>query len=208
MNEDKIKDLHPSIQPLVREFLARAKASGYPLRITHGYRSIDEQNALYEQGRTKPGSIVTNAKGGQSFHNFGLAVDVYDEVRGYNTDWDELGRIADGVGLEHGDRGYVDLPHFQYRGGLTLEHVQNGERPPILHLTNDDMTELEKQLLEAHEKNLTLLNAAKLDERLTKLENLQSNTPLVKLVKNLQRTKFGTTRLKDWFKDRLINKSN
>ena len=43
------------------------------LRFAYTYRSFDEQNHLYAQGRTKPGKIVTYAKGGQSYHNFGLA---------------------------------------------------------------------------------------------------------------------------------------
>lgn len=150
-NEKKIEGLYPTIQEMVRKFLDRANVDGYPLRITHGYRSIEEQNALYAQGRTKPGNIVTNAKGGESFHNFGLAIDVYDEVRGYDTDWDVLERIADTVGLEHGDRGYTDLPHFQYRGGLSLQEVQAGKRPNDLNNNDDDMTaEQTKQLSEVY----------------------------------------------------------
>ena len=53
---------------------------------------------MYAQGRTKPGSIVTNAKGGSSFHNYGLAIDfaiMYDkdkngsyEVLSWDTNYD------------------------------------------------------------------------------------------------------------------------
>jgi peptidoglycan L-alanyl-D-glutamate endopeptidase CwlK len=43
--------------------------------LTSGYRSKKEQNELYAQGRSKPGQVVTNAKAGQSYHNYGLAVD-------------------------------------------------------------------------------------------------------------------------------------
>jgi len=128
-NDEMIAGLHPSIQPMAWEFLRKTFAEGFHLRITHGTRTIAEQNALWEQGRKRPGAIVTNARGGQSFHNFGLAFDVVDTERGYNINWDRLGDIARSVGLEHGDRGIVDRPHFQHRGGLTLKQVQDGARP-------------------------------------------------------------------------------
>ena len=130
-NEELISQLHPSIQSKARKFIDLAKQNGFDLRITSGYRSIEEQNRLYAQGRTAPGNIVTNARGGDSFHNFGLAFDVVDKVKGYNIDWAGLEKIGNEAGLEHGDRGYTDLPHFQYRGGLTLEQVQKGARPAI-----------------------------------------------------------------------------
>lgn len=130
-NDEYINQLHASVQPKARCFLQKAAAAGFNLRITSGYRSIEEQNRLYAQGRTTPGSIVTNAKGGQSFHNFALAFDVVDRVRGYNLDWNALGSLGASCGLEHGDRGYVDLPHFQYRGGLSLAQVQAGARPNV-----------------------------------------------------------------------------
>lgn len=128
-NDEMIAGLHPSIQPMAWEFLRKTFAESFHLRITHGTRTIAEQNALWEQGRKRPGAIVTNARGGQSFHNFGMAFDVVDTERGYNINWDRLGEIARSVGLEHGDRGMVDRPHFQYRDGLTLKQVQDGARP-------------------------------------------------------------------------------
>lgn len=128
-NDEYIAELYSTVQPLVTAFLDAASKEGFNLRITAGFRTFEEQDALYAKGRTEPGRIVTNAKGGESFHNFGLAIDVVDTKNLYNIDWDRLGSIGESVGLEHGDRGYVDRPHFQYRGGLTLEQVQAGERP-------------------------------------------------------------------------------
>lgn len=159
-NEKKIQELYSTMQPLVRAFIDAASKEGYNLRITDGYRSIAEQNALYAQGRTKPGSIVTNAPGGASFHNFALAIDVVDTKNGYAIDWDKLGRIGESVGLEHGDRGFTDRPHFQYRKGLSLEAIQSGARPGEL-LTQQDMKEIEelKQEIEGIKKRLLELEA-------------------------------------------------
>lgn len=71
--------LYPRFRDRLLEVIARLNARGYRYVATHGYRSYGEQMELWKQGRLKPGPIVTNAKGGQSQHNFGLAVDfVFD----------------------------------------------------------------------------------------------------------------------------------
>ena len=73
INSRRIEDLHPKVQPLVRAFEAHAdevlKPQGIDLLITSTYRDHASQQALFDQGRTKPGKIVTNARPGQSFHN-------------------------------------------------------------------------------------------------------------------------------------------
>jgi peptidoglycan L-alanyl-D-glutamate endopeptidase CwlK len=69
MPSRKIEDLHPRLQPIARQFLAECEAAGLDILITCTYRSPAEQTALYEQGRTKPGAIVTYARAGQSKHN-------------------------------------------------------------------------------------------------------------------------------------------
>jgi peptidoglycan L-alanyl-D-glutamate endopeptidase CwlK len=78
--------LHPAIRPQVINTITTIENKAFPttvkVRIVQGLRTIEEQNALYAQGRTMPGAIVTNAKGGQSFHNYGLAFDfvlMYDK---------------------------------------------------------------------------------------------------------------------------------
>jgi hypothetical protein len=115
-------------------FIPTSAVYGYHLAITSGFRSIQDQNVIYAQGRTTPGDIVTNAPGGRSLHNYGLAVDVVDNYRSYAIDWQQLGAIGSYCGLEHGDRGAVDLPHFQYRGGLTLNQIASGIVPSKLAL--------------------------------------------------------------------------
>jgi peptidoglycan L-alanyl-D-glutamate endopeptidase CwlK len=77
--------LHPKVQQEVIDTINEIEAKlpvNAKIRIVQGIRTKDEQDALYAQGRTKPGNIVTNAKFGQSFHSYGLAIDfaiMYDK---------------------------------------------------------------------------------------------------------------------------------
>lgn len=64
-----ITDLHPELQLLCVSFLAACKRQSIDVLITCTYRSMQEQDELYAQGRTKPGRIVTKAKPGHSRHN-------------------------------------------------------------------------------------------------------------------------------------------
>lgn len=82
----RAKLLHPAISQKVIDTITKIENECFPpnvlIRIVQGLRTIDEQNDLYAQGRTKPGNIVTKAKGGTSFHNYGLAFDfaiMYDK---------------------------------------------------------------------------------------------------------------------------------
>jgi peptidoglycan L-alanyl-D-glutamate endopeptidase CwlK len=70
MASRKIEDLHPELIPLWKQFLSDCKDAGITPLITCTYRSNAEQDSIYAQGRTKPGPIVTRAKGGQSDHNY------------------------------------------------------------------------------------------------------------------------------------------
>jgi hypothetical protein len=99
------------------------------IRVTQGLRSWAEQTALYEQGRTKPGPIVTKARPGYSAHNFGYAVDIVPDTEEFPTftpDWNELDvrwkqilLLAKACGLEEGAmwRTFPDYPHL-YLGEL------------------------------------------------------------------------------------------
>ncbi len=130
ISNQRIAKLHPKIQAKAAEFMNRVeKELGIKLRLASGYRSIAEQNALYAQGRTKPGSIVTNAKGGSSYHNYGLALDVV-EVRpdgsvNWNTNWAAIAKIGKQVGFEWGGdfKSIVDKPHFQMSFGKSTSQL-------------------------------------------------------------------------------------
>jgi len=92
-----LDDLQPEFRALVDPWLAACKAQGIDLLVTCTLRTMAEQEALYEQGRTKPGRVVTNAKPGESAHNYGLAVDVVPLVNGKPV-WDAMDPLWQTVG--------------------------------------------------------------------------------------------------------------
>jgi peptidoglycan L-alanyl-D-glutamate endopeptidase CwlK len=110
---------------------------GIAVRYIAGTRTYAEQDALYAKGRTAPGPIVTKARGGQSLHNFGIAVDVGlflpdGRYLGESSFYREIGKVVEIYPqLEWGGNWkFVDEPHIQWRTGLTLaemrERVKNG----------------------------------------------------------------------------------
>lgn len=128
----KIDDLQPVVAAMCREFIKRCDEAGIDVIITSTLRTMEEQAALYAQGRTKAGPRVTNAKPGQSWHNWGCAFD-YVPIKNGKADWNNIltfakcGEIAEAVGLEWGGRWKMkDYPHCQYTGGNTLAQFQNG----------------------------------------------------------------------------------
>jgi peptidoglycan L-alanyl-D-glutamate endopeptidase CwlK len=132
---------HPTLIRLALSLVQKAwERFGIELVVTDGYRSEDEQAALYAQGRTAPGAIVTDAPPGGSFHEYGLAFDVavlddndkpswpaYGTISGRAL-WDRVGALGTALGLDWGAR-FGDYPHFTYRQGLTLAQIKAGRRP-------------------------------------------------------------------------------
>jgi len=107
------------------------KIFGYNLRINEFIRDGDKQNKLYAQGRTTPGRIVTNAKAGQSLHQWGVAFDIVDRRLGYDLDWDRLGDLWLLITNYKGEHGgdwitFTDRPHFQNTLGNSLKSFQQG----------------------------------------------------------------------------------
>lgn len=106
---------------------------GYDFRLTSGFRGEHEQNALFAQGRTAPGPKVTNAKYGDSYHNFGIAGDL-TAFTGSKADWrdasyDIIGKYAKNHGLTWGGdfKSLKDRPHLEYNlasYGLTLADLR------------------------------------------------------------------------------------
>jgi len=136
INSRKIEDLLPPVQQRVKAMIDACKAEGIDLLITSTYRDNASQNALYAQGRTAPGKVVTNARAGQSFHNYRCAVDVVPLRNGKpvwdskDAIWQRIGSIGKAAGLEWaGDwKRFKEFPHFQYTGGLTLAQLQSGSK--------------------------------------------------------------------------------
>jgi peptidoglycan L-alanyl-D-glutamate endopeptidase CwlK len=134
INSRKIEDLHPKVAEMCRQFIAKCDEQGIDILITSTYRDVESQNELYAQGRTKPGKIVTKAKGGQSFHNWRVAFDFVPLHYGKPA-WNDTalftrcGEIGESVGLEWAGRWvrFKELAHFQYTGGLRLVDFQNGK---------------------------------------------------------------------------------
>lgn len=115
-SEKNIATLHPKVQPLARQLVLDAAKAGIEIRITSAHRTYEEQNALFEK-RPK----VTNARGGFSNHNFGLAIDVTIFKNGQpvweSPNYKTLGKIGKALGFEWGGdwTSIVDEPHFQLR---------------------------------------------------------------------------------------------
>ena len=136
INSRSLDDLLPPVKKRVEAFIAAAKRHGIDLLVTSTYRDNESQNALYAQGRTIPGKIVTNAKAGQSWHNYRCAVDVVPIVAGKprwdvkDAVWQAIGKLGKEAGLEWaGDwKRFKEYPHFQYTGGLTMAQLQSGSK--------------------------------------------------------------------------------
>lgn len=120
-SENNIRTLLPRVQPYARALIIQCAKQGIRIVITSGSRTYEEQDELYRQGRDKPGVKVTNAKGGQSNHNFGIAFDVtiFD---GAKPVWESpvykaVGAIGKGLGLAWGGdwKGISDEPHFELK---------------------------------------------------------------------------------------------
>jgi peptidoglycan L-alanyl-D-glutamate endopeptidase CwlK len=134
INSRSLDELVPPAKERVREFLNLCKENDIDLLVTSTYRDHESQQALYDQGRTKAGKVVTNAKAGDSWHNWRCAVDVVPLVNGKpNWDgsdpvWDRIGELGEQAGLEWAGRWrtFKELAHFQYTGGLTLTDLKNG----------------------------------------------------------------------------------
>lgn len=133
INSRKLEDLSPTVRKKAEMFIAACESAGIDVLITSTYRDHESQDALYAKGRTTPGNKVTNAKGGQSFHNWRVAFDFVPMENG-KPDWNDIelftrcGEIAERCGLEWAGRwkSFKEYAHVQYTGGLTLADFQNG----------------------------------------------------------------------------------
>lgn len=145
----RIMELHPKLRQEVIDLIDKVEtgfSKAIALRVVQGYRTIEEQDRLYAQGRTAKGPKVTNAKGGSSFHNFGLAIDfalLYDkdgngtfETLSWDIakdgdadgkkDWQEVIDVFKAAGWSWGGEWHSlkDYPHLEKSFGLSLKELR------------------------------------------------------------------------------------
>lgn len=131
-SDRRIDKLHPKVRAKAKEFIIRAeKELGVKLRVTSALRTWKEQQELYNQGRTTSGKVVTNAKPGQSLHNYGLAIDVVEIKDGKalwnNPDWSKIADLGKQIGFSWGGdwKSFKDKPHFEMRFGNSLSQLKS-----------------------------------------------------------------------------------
>jgi peptidoglycan L-alanyl-D-glutamate endopeptidase CwlK len=128
-SESNIQTLLPAAQTKAREFVKAVAGAGITIKIISGTRTFAEQDALYRQGRDLPGNKVTNARGGQSNHNFGVAWDIGVFQNGQYLDespvYRQVGGIGKSLGLEWGGdwKTMTDEPHFQIVPEANLQSI-------------------------------------------------------------------------------------
>lgn len=165
-NNDIIAQLDPVFAQKVRQLLQYLSNLGEDILLTSGRRTPAEQSALFSQGRTEPGEVVTDVSGTGSFHVWGVAIDFVPITNGV-AQWDDIprfekiARIAVGMGFEWGFALWgFDKPHLQYTQGLTIADFQKGARlkepaPQIIQWP--DPNKMAPQVAARMEKNLETL---------------------------------------------------
>lgn len=135
----KLNLLHPAVIPSIKKAVNKLEELKINIRIVQGFRSFAEQDTLYAQGRTAPGPIVTNARGGESYHNYGLAFDFALLLPGGKISWsltEDLNQDGKADWLQtieiFGKFGWAsgyywkhrDNPHFEKTFGYTFQQLK------------------------------------------------------------------------------------
>jgi len=134
----RIGELHPELARRWTQADQLLEAQGIRIRVDQGLRTMSQQQSIWQEGRNPDGSfidpihrkgVVTYAKAGQSYHNYGLALDGVPMVNGEPV-WDretepgltlyaKMVTAGETVGLTSGSRWpepKTDFPHFQLTG--------------------------------------------------------------------------------------------
>jgi peptidoglycan L-alanyl-D-glutamate endopeptidase CwlK len=154
-HNNNVNLLSPYFYRRLQKALDAVRQSGYMLEIFEAYRTPARSSYLYEQGRTRDGKIVTNAKAWQSLHNYGLAVDLIYKPDGrwsWEGDFDTPAKIMVAYDFEWlGNKG--DKPHYQISGGLSwqeMKAITEQHGLPALWL------EVEERIIKAQTKKMQL----------------------------------------------------
>jgi len=110
--------LYPPVKKAARLALDECQRAGYVVKVVETLRTFTRQASLYEQGRSLAGGVVTQAKAGQSYHNYGLALDI-------SPTNEAIAAIFEKYGFEWGARwkSFKDYPHFQITFGLSVSQL-------------------------------------------------------------------------------------
>lgn len=130
---DNLNTLHPKLRQSAIDAWTEAQAAmpdNTKIIVVQGLRTFKESDDLYAQGRTKPGSIVTNAGAGKSYHNYGLAFD-FEMITNGKTDWVvgphwlKVVEIMKKHGMSWGGdfKTLPDAPHFENRYGFNWRQL-------------------------------------------------------------------------------------
>jgi peptidoglycan L-alanyl-D-glutamate endopeptidase CwlK len=130
----KLDSLEPAFRVKIGQLITAIESvTGRKWIITAGRRTMAEQQALYAQGRTTPGSIVTRAPAGSSAHNYGLAADLVSidrktgepDWRDEYVGWQQMADLAVEMGFVAGlyfksikDRPHIEDPEWRVQLGL------------------------------------------------------------------------------------------
>jgi hypothetical protein len=139
-NKNHIEKLHPNIRNAAKSMLTNLKKNNIHVEIYSSIRTFEEQNALYAIGRNEDGNVIkgekpkTNAKGGESNHNFGLAFDIEIYDNDGKKDWNDKGEHWQATIREGIRQGFTsgstftdpknDFPHFENMFGKTITDIK------------------------------------------------------------------------------------
>lgn len=135
ISENRLMSLHPLVRyralNAYREAVQITPVGIHPF-ITEGLRSFERSNELYAQGRTRPGKIVTNAKAGQSMHNYGLAFDFVIQLLpsgklswSVDGNWRKCADVFKKHGFAWGGdwKNFKDYPHLEMSFGMGWQQL-------------------------------------------------------------------------------------
>ncbi|WP_157805592.1 peptidoglycan-binding protein [Bacillus sp. mrc49] len=149
-NKNMGSGMNSVVKTSALEMIKRAFKEGIYAQISAGFRSMEEQAALYGQGRfysykgknysklSEP--KVTKALPGQSFHNYGVAIDFFivsddgkNAIWTINAKWRRVAAIGKELGFKWGGdwTGFKDYPHLEMTGGLSYAQMQSGKKPSL-----------------------------------------------------------------------------
>ena len=122
-----LNKLAPFFRSLLEVALSECWELGFQIKVFEAFRTPERQDFLFEQGRTRPGKIITKAKSWRSWHQYGLAVDLVFQKNGVWTwdkdfDYDKPASILKEYGFEW--LYPFEQSHFQITGGLPIREAE------------------------------------------------------------------------------------